>query len=342
MLRKPDPSTPAISDVLLQHYGLDVTALEQLNLGLDPTASAFKVHTGSGRPHFLKVYLEETNMVRLTVPHVLQQHGVPHLIAPLKTASGSLFCPLEDFRAVLYPFIEGENAVRSGLTPPQWVEFGHTLKAVHNLGLAQQAFNQLPRETFDIPSLLKVSEMERALTTHRLEHPAQQRLAVVWDEKRDLISRAGLRARQLGNTLEQAELEFVLCHSDIHAANVMVSGEEFFLVDWDSPKLAPPERDLLFIIGSPIARRVLPEEESLFFAGYGETRVNPEALTYFRYERALEDIGEFAYSILFDTGRSDADVWLDLKLFSNLFEPGDVLDLAATNDPGLSRRSSEL
>lgn len=331
MLRKPNPSTPAVFDCLSRYYGLDIMALEPLSLGLDRTASAFKLHTSVGQSYFLKVRSSELNLASLTIPRLLRENGIPNILAPLETQSGQLWSPLGEHSAVLYPFVEGENAVDKGLTEQQWTEFGRTLNAVHAPGIALQAAGHLPRETIGIPSLTKVFEVDEALAAHDLEHPAQQQLAVLWSEHRDLILHAGARAKQLGSTLQRANLEFVVCHSDIHAANIMVSGECFYLVDWDSPLLAPPERDLLFVVGSPIARRVLPKEEALFFAGYGDTQVNLEALTYFRYERAIEDIGEFAYSILFDTGRDDADVLLDLKLFAGLFEPGDVLDLAATS-----------
>lgn len=334
MSRKPNPSQHAVADFTSRHYGLDLTRLEPLDLGLDPTASAFKLYTSGGESYFLKVRSSALNPSSLTVPHLLRQNGVPNIIAPLEARSGELWGPLDGNSAVLYPFVEGENAVRAGLTEQQWTEFGQTLRAVHAPGIALQVAGQLPRETFGIPSLAKVFEVEEAMAAHDLAHPAQQQLAGIWAERRDLILRAGARAKQLGATLQKAEREFVVCHSDIHAANIMVSGGRFYLVDWDSPLLAPPERDLLFVVGSPIARRVLPQEEARFFAGYGDTRVTPEALAYFRYERAIEDVGEFAYSILFDTGRDDADVLLDLRLFAGLFAPGDVLDLAQSIDPG--------
>lgn len=316
---------------MVQHYGLDVTALEQLNLGLDRSASAFKLLTSAGQSYFLKVRSSALNLSSLTIPHMLLQNGIPNITAPLETLSGQLWCSLGDDSAVLYSFVEGENAVGTGLSERQWTEFGQTLRAIHDPGIALQVAGQLPHETFDIPSLAKVFEVDQAIKTHELEHPAQQQLAAIWTERRDLILHAGARAKQLGTRLQRANLKFVLCHSDIHAANIMVSGERLYLVDWDSPKLALPERDLLFVVGSPIARRVLPKEETQFFAGYGDTPVNIEALAYFRYERAIEDIGEFAYSILFNTGRDDKDILLDLKLFA---AQGDVLDLAATVDPG--------
>ncbi len=181
----------------------------------------------------------ELNLSSLTIPHLLRQNGIPNIAAPLKTLSGQLWSPLGENSAVLYPFVEGENAAHAGLTERQWREFGETLKAVHAPDIAFQAAGQLPRETFDIPSFAKVFEVERAMAAHDLEHPAQQQLAALWTERRDRILHAGARARQFGSTLQKANLEFVVCHSDIHAANIMVSGERFYLVDWDSPKLAP-------------------------------------------------------------------------------------------------------
>jgi spectinomycin phosphotransferase len=332
MSRKPNPSGPSIFDWAQQNHSLSLTHLEPLNLGYDPTASVYKLEA-SQQTFFLKLRSGPLNPISLTIPHLLKQNGIEQVIAPLETTTGQLSSLLDRFGAVLYPFITGDSAMRVGMNRQQWLEFGQTLKQVHSPEIAQQAAELVPCETFDIASFAKVLEVQQALQTHPLEHPAQQKLAAFWEEKRELIHYVGERAKRLGEQLQKMQLEFVLCHSDIHAANLMVSGEHIYLVDWDSPLLAPIERDLLFVIQSPIARQVSPEEEAWFFEGYGALEVKPSALAYFRYERAIQDIGEFGYGLLFDTGRSEAELTFDLRMLMQQFAKGDVLQLAMAIDP---------
>jgi spectinomycin phosphotransferase len=133
------------------------------------------------------------------------------------------------------------------------------------------------------------------------------------------------RATALGEDLRGRPLDHVLCHSDIHAANILVTDEGgIVLVDWDGPKLAPRERDLLFVIGSRIARTVTAQEEAWFFEAYGEVAVDPEAIVYYRYERILEDIAETGRSV-FDGEASETSRATEVTLAATWFDAsGDI------------------
>ena len=69
------------------------------------------------------------------------------------------------------------------------------------------------------------------------------------------------------------------------------------------------------------------EEEALFYRGYGQTRIDPVALAYYRYERIIEDIGIFCEQIfLSDEGGEDRQQAFEY-LQSN-YLPGGALELA--------------
>jgi spectinomycin phosphotransferase len=82
--------------------------------------------------------------------------------------------------------------------------------------------------------------------------------------------------------LQDKSLDFVLCHADIHTANLLLDGQgRLFVVDWDQPILAPRERDLMFVtVGGFVTEE---RAETLFFQGYGKTEVDPLTMAYYRY-----------------------------------------------------------
>ena len=66
----------------------------------------------------------------------------------------------------------------------------------------------------------------------------------------------------------QVDLEFALCHADIHTANILITPEQdMVIVDWDDTLLAPKERDLMFVLGGDAFQT---REVRLFLEGYGK------------------------------------------------------------------------
>jgi spectinomycin phosphotransferase len=127
-----------------------------------------------------------------------------------------------------------------------------------------------------------------------------------------------------------------LCHSDVHAGNILIGANDaFYIVDWDNPILAPKERDLMFAGGGQgFLGHTAQEEETLFYRGYGPARVDPVALSYYRYERIIQDIAVFCEQIfLTDEGGEDRE--RAFHYLKSNFQPNGTIEIARRADQTL-------
>ncbi|HET8522706.1 MAG TPA: aminoglycoside phosphotransferase family protein, partial [Thermomicrobiales bacterium] len=257
-----------------------------------------------------------------------------NILAPLRTQTLALWAPLDGdggYRVILYPFVHGDNAKVVGLSAEQWREFGMTLRAVHDSGLEARFRGQLRTETFTLPSAALLRQVMATLNAPAVESPTAAQLASFLYGNRERIEAMLARAEELGRALQTRRFEMGLCHADIHTANILVGDEGcIWLIDWDGPMIAPRERDLLFVIGSRIARPVSPDDEDHFFDGYGPVDIDPDALIYYRYERIIEDLGEFGRIVLFQADVSESTRQSEAALAMSFFEPNGDLARAET------------
>src|SRR6478609_9457775 len=273
----PGFDSQTIADCLESHYGVHAAESEFLPIGHDMKAFVYKVVAVDGGTYFLKIRADPVYQPGLLVPRALIDQGIKAVLAPLRTRVSGLWSPLEGcngFSVVLYPFVRGENAMVTGLSDDQWRAFGATLNAVHSSGLEAKFRDLLRVEDFALPSAALVRQLLGLVDDTDFESAAATRFSRFWRDHSERICRMLERTEELGTKLQNKTFELVLCHADIHAANILVGDDgQIWLVDWDVPLIAPRERDLLFVIGSRIARTVTLEEEEFFFEGYGQAEI---------------------------------------------------------------------
>ena len=336
MREDPGLDVERIAASLEAHYDLRVASLAFLPVGYDPNAAVYEVASRDGPAYFLKVRFGPVHEPGLQVPRVLIELGIRNVLAPIRTRSSDLWCPLDGYpghTVVLYPFVEGESAMVAGLSDDGWRDFGSTLRAVHASDVGERLRGRLPVETFSLPAAAPVRRLLDLVDETDFEDAAG-RLAAFLRAQAGRIRRVLERAEDLGRSLRSRGFERVLCHADIHAANILVRDDGgIHLIDWDGPLVAPRERDLLFVVGSKIARAVEPREEALFFEGYGPVEIDPDALIYFRYERIIEDVGAFGESVLLDPSMGERTRAGDTEIVMGFFAPGGDIDRAETVTP---------
>jgi spectinomycin phosphotransferase len=342
MLQKANLPDSQLIAALAQHYGLTVTNLQFLPIGYDARSFLYQATTANNQAYFLKLRSVPVPLPTLLIPQRLIQHGFPNFIAPVKTLTGDLTCNIDPYTLILYPFIHGHDAMQIGLTPAQWTQFGATLAAVHNSDLAQH-FPELPTESFSFPTAPRLLSVLAAAQETNFQSPASQELASFIAQQTPLLQQMLARAQALGHQLQSQPFNFVLCHTDCHTANILISDSgNLYLVDWDSPMLAPRERDLFLVLPPQIPGQAVTPQQAAFFTGYGSLPgygsppLNHAALAYYRYERALEDLTESGYTGLLDPHATEPDRLESLRFTRWLFDPNLSIHHALAEDNALS------
>ena len=230
------------------------------------------------------------------------------------------------------------------MTPRQWTELGQVMRAVHACTLPSHLVGALEQETFSAESrLLAESYLHRSLAGEFAQTPGAA-VAEVLCRFEAQIRRLLKRAGELGAFFQGQPLQFVPCHADLHKWNLFIVSEtEWYLLDWDTVKLAPPECDLMYIggnIGANIGGGDHGDVNEIpcFYEGYGEASVNRQLITYYRCERILVDIAEFGkqvWGVPEDTPMNDVVQASNTRIagwIAGNFAPGSEYDTACQDD----------
>jgi spectinomycin phosphotransferase len=311
-------------------YGLETATLELLSLGADRNVSVYKAESADHKVYFVKIRRGPFSEAHVEVMTLLQQAGVKEIISPIRTREGKQAQQVNGFTLIVYPFIEGRNGFNCSLSDQQWIQLGKILRRIHEIKVPKTVQKHIRIENFSS----KWSDAVRSLC-NQIDGESDEvgtEFREFLKERKEVIERLLDRAERLSKKLEAQSFPFVLCHSDLHAGNLLLEkGDAFYLIDWDDPIMAPKERDLMFIGGGVGNVWNRPHEEVLFYEGYGKTELNQILLAYYRHERILEDVVEYIEE-LFMKNRNSKDRAEMYRQFVAMFEPHGVVDIALQVD----------
>jgi spectinomycin phosphotransferase len=200
---------------------------------------------------------------------------------------------------------------------------------VHAAALPPELARRIPVEDYSARWREITLDFDAQVDASALEgEPVSARLSALWREKRAIILDLVERSDALARLMALRDMPCVLCHTDLHAGNVLLGAQgDLAIVDWDAPLLAPKERDLMFIGGGIGGVWTEPAESAAFYRGYGPTEIDALAMAYYRIERIVVDIAEYGMQI-FGVQGSIEDREVGLERLIGLFNPNPVLESA--------------
>jgi len=327
MLEKPDILDALIISHFQEEYEIHISELTFLPIGADSRTAVYRVVANDGKVYFLKLRKNFEEMI-VRVPLFLKANGVQEILVPLETKSGQHWADFGEYKLILSPFIDGKNGFERELTDQHRQRLGAAFQGIHSVQFSQGLKERIRKETFSPVWRDDMRSFQVKVENTTFTDVTAVKLAEFIKFKKMEISRLIEQAEQLALQLQDQPADLVLCHSDIHGGNILISNTgELYIVDWDDPILALKERDLMFIGGGIDEIWKSGRETAQFYEGYGKTDINLTALAYYRYERVIEDLVVICDQLLLsDEGGADRE--RSLGWFTSNFDPESTIEIA--------------
>lgn len=329
MREPPNIAEEYLRRYLQDQYDLYPVTLEFLPIGLDYHAGVYRVVSKEGTAYLLKVKSGPLYEPSCLVPRYLRDQGIISVVAPLPAKDNALWTQLDDWIAMLYPFIDG-NTSWLGMTDAHWKDVGTTFKRIHQVMLPPSGFEALRKETFDPTEYTRwVRVIETQLAHSEGKSASERALRSSWMAHQSTIHMIITSLEKLAGELQTRILPYSICHADLHPANLLRNHSgQVFVIDWDDVMLAPKERDFLFIQISSADSEALPGTPA-FFQGYGQTEIDWVALTYYRYERVIQDLVACTQEVFFRDDLGEETKADSVQLFRAILAEGGEIEAAS-------------
>jgi spectinomycin phosphotransferase len=318
-----------ISEIIQTEYGISVSGINQLNIGFDQNTTVFKLFSNESKAFFLKIRSGNFTKTSLTVPVFISDNiNSSNIINIVKTIDGKLYVKRTSLYFMIFSFINGQSGWDISLTKDQFVDFGKFMYRIHSMKFPKEYTKIIPKERYDSKYREHIKKYLNKIDDDIYNNPIIINFLNIFQDKKDVILQILNYLEESVKEIKTKKQKMCLCHGDIHAGNVLIAQNNFYIVDWDTIVIAPREKDLMFIGGGIGNKWNKPEEIEYFYYGYGkETDIDKNLIKYYRCERIIQDIYEF-YNQIVNIETEEEERKLCLKIFKEQFDANNVIDIA--------------
>jgi len=217
----------------------------------------------------------------------LRDVGLEFVLAPVADDEGTSIRRLTERYAVsVTPFVDGTSTSWGAYESKD--ERRRVAALVGRLHVAGDDVRDLPRlDELTIPSrsvlLEALATLDVPWESGPYAEPAREALAAAAD---DLHRRLAAYDEDAARVLERTH-SWVVTHGEPHRANFILTSEGLRLVDWDTTRLAPRERDLWLVLDDELTGW------DEYAAVVGDVSLDRETLALYRRWWGLADIAVF-------------------------------------------------
>ncbi len=298
-----------IKELISINYALNMKILKPTSGGW--TAAAYIAGTGT-EDYFIKVYDKGRPSVQSWIarmdrymPVVLwlyENTPLRHrMVAPSLTSNHEYKVETDQYVLLVFPMLHGETLGDTRLDREQIRQLALILAELHKYSSEIPVPTGAIEEDYSLPFL---DELTLLLNTDT--KPANLRNTLLPYEH--TIKEAVHTLQKLAASLQKGtphRPRNVLCHTDLHGWNLMWA-DKLILIDWEGLRLAPAEADLFTFTDGFFFDYAREEFMEIYQSVRKDYTENGDTMRFYRLRRRLEDIAEFAHSMIYD-GLSPAD-----------------------------------
>ena len=219
-------------------YGMELTNITPAKRGY--YGETWRLETVS-RSYFLKLdYSPHQAIYERSFPVVeyLRNYGAEFISRIAKTKEGELSARFDGAVLGVFDWIDGENVQNEQTKIAEYGILGKVYAVpVSGVPICRETFSSASADLF-------FSQWNRL---KGIPDDSSKRILSIFEKFHERLTRRAERLSIFAGYCKSDTSHFYITHGDA-GGNVIANSDDFFLVDWDDPRVAPPERDAWFCL----------------------------------------------------------------------------------------------